>query len=739
MKHFFGLMALALVMTACFGGGGSGDGNTALNDKYKDVLSSCKNVITDDLVKNYNIQQSEFRIESAGYNMRCRAEVTENGRTATVERIGHPNIRIYPRMQFLNIDKTADKNTFVLHARVMPVTEDDIRNVLKSLGVEPDENHLQYDNFQDFPLYARFGKGSLYYLNVSSKMDTPQGLEVSFSVSADGNEESYLNKKLSDFTSNLNQIEVMWRMDQWFYRQIFSATDSTASAWSNVEGYDILTSYVYKSEMAGSEAVLQTAIKWAVWWELDGAKINATLPQLYSLADGQWLNPTFADNTVGSLVDSLNYLIKVNPNHSRKPVLDTYTRLEKYFNRQLEAMQTTMDYLAGKLWTAPQFNQILSMADTLYPKIGAASWKLSETILKRAAYDQNQANFLAGVAFNLLDRNMVSTKRDVDSILAKTFSKIQAGLTSGNTDFYFQVFDLLIKDYRSKPVNAEKTADHWVLTGRVTSGNFGVHSEFIEWLKNDMYVNYDDTIETVNDLIQKNPLDSHTVALFKKCLSWLQDDLNISRSNALNKAKDYFSTQDLTETLFTNLKTVVTWYTNDLYLNKTESLNRAENLVFKGNITQQQIKLLKDLINWMVNDLYVSKSNAIDRGESYIMSPSNPLTTDSFKHFKDLVNWLVNDLYQTKPDSLQKAEKLIFENNLKSAQTTLFKQAANWLIDDLYISKSEALNKSELYILKGHMTPDSFQGLKAEYDRQYNGHLSKAEALKKAENTVLGL
>ncbi|MGZ3770857.1 MAG: hypothetical protein ACXVCP_03440 [Bdellovibrio sp.] len=737
MKHFLALITLSLILTACSGGSNSGD-NGHLNDNAKDVLSSCKNVITKELIQSYNDSQSEFRISSSGWDMRCRAEVTVNGRTTTVERNGHPNIRIYPRLQFLSIDKQENK-TLLVHARVIPVTDDDVRKILKSIGVDPNENHLQYDEFKEFPFWARFGKGSLYYFDMRSQNSTPEGMEVFFALSAEDGEEAYLNQKLSDFTNNLNQIELMWRNDQVFYRQIFSATEKTASSWSNIEGHDILSSYVNKSEMAGTEAVLKTAIKWSLWWDLAPEKINKTLPELYSYADGKWINPNLSSSTIDSMVDYLKYIVKVNPNHSRKPILDTYNKIEKYYDYRLTAMQTTLDYLAGKLWSPVQFNQILSMADALYPKMSSKAWKLSETILKKTNYDQAKANFNAEVVFNLLDHGMVEA-RDTNTILSKTFSKIEAGLNPANTDIYFKVFDFLTKDYRTDSTTAEKTADQWVLSGHLTAQTFEVYKDFLSWLKDEGNLSYGEALAALTELTQKHSLDSTTVTLYKKCFSWLKDDLYIYRSDAFKRTNGYFAAEVLTEPVLTNLKNIENWYENEIYLNKTESLNRAENLNFKFKINQQQLALLKNVVNWLINDIYLNRSKAAETGESYLTNAKNPLTADSFKLFKDFANWLINDLYLNKTDALTKAETLLFSEGLTAIQINTLKQAANWLINDIYLNKTEALSKSELYTLKGHMTPQLLKALKNEYEKQFNTNkLSKTEALTKAENTVLGL
>ncbi|WP_413288486.1 hypothetical protein [Bdellovibrio sp. HCB337] len=703
MKHVLGLLLLSVVLTACSGSSSSspGGGEQPPFGKPDGSQINCDEIITPEAIDAFHARQSEFRVEGSGGNVYCKSERNINGKKTVVEKKGRSKINIHPNMQLIAVEKDTRTQEYILRVQLTPVSDVQLQNILVEIGVTAKDPQSMLDaSYVSFPDYARFEKGALYYFK-RSPVSAGVENQILFNLQAEQGEGGALAWELQDLAKGTAQIEGLWQRGAQFYRQTI-ARQKTTSEWSNLSELDVLVSFVKDHVRSGSQSVFKRGLQYAFSWDVSLQALNAGVPELYSFADSQWqqLPPVFERDT-DLLVNSLRYLSEVNSNYPKKPILDAYVRIVGFSYSKDIALTTAIEYVEGKKWTSAQFDQTVNLAAALSHKFGAISWYMATDILDRTDYDQTQAALL-GKAAGVVVREGLLSLGDVPKILDAAQRKIQNGLTLANADLYVLVYDVLQADFKADSFQAEKIADAWVLSGRVTNAN-------------------------VND----------TFKLYGGVFEWLKNEWYYGSSSSLEKSREYME-QGMTADQFNSLKDLANWYKDKLYITKSEALTRVEILVLKGKVGAAQAPLIKDLTQWLISDIYVNRSDAVAKTEAYVLNTVNPLTAVTLKQFKTLVNWYVSELYVTKSDAIQNAEDLVFNARLTTDQTDLVQKAGNWLIRELYINKSEGVAKASRYILEANMTAQSFEALKNEYNR-LSSRQGKTQALKEAERLVLGL
>jgi hypothetical protein len=671
---------------------------------------------------------------------------------------------VYTTLQYVDTDPS---NLAVRAAAVAP-SKEDLASITGQLGIDADQ--ISQPSF-DSPQFVRFGKGDLFFAQSSNETLSDGKNVIRFTFSGDNSSEAGLiRQELQKFSDKTETLEFLWGpQGGQFFRQAMGST----VGWTNAESLSVLKSFVRESYNRGSRETKLRAIAYASEWSLDLNAVNQSLPELYSFCDDDWRSPNFNvnENDASSLVDELKFLVRVNPGHERASVFATYNRISRYISGSLKAIRTAYEYSEGHSYTHDQFETLVALSEKLYTGFHEYSWDMAIGIAQRAGNDSAKASEMISIASALGSRGILDPTEPTQA-LDKLSSKITAGLSAANVDFYVRVFDSFKEQYRAGAAEDESACDRLVLSGKLSEGNLGAFGDFMGWLTGSAYQQFPDAVSAASGL---RDFSGDTLGLFKSAYSWLTETVYINRGDALKKASTYlgnatFSAASLeqlkgyygwlTETMYINrsdalskaetallsngltptqiasIEDLASWMTETVYLQRPDALARAERLVVQEKVTSDDVQLLKDSLGWLVNTVYIDRNTAAAKVEAWIIGP-NRLSRARFEDLKELTNWLIETIYLSKTDALARGERLILATSLGHDQLELYKDAASWMTETVYLNRSEAVTTTELYIVTNKMDRSLFAKLKDEYESLVEQGKNRNDALKKAAKDVL--
>ena len=74
MRSSMQILLMSAIVTSCSWSNHNNDGDHG-NENPGPVLESCDSVVTEEAIAAYHSSQSQFRVESAGWDVSCRAYV----------------------------------------------------------------------------------------------------------------------------------------------------------------------------------------------------------------------------------------------------------------------------------------------------------------------------------------------------------------------------------------------------------------------------------------------------------------------------------------------------------------------------------------------------------------------------------------------------------------------------------------------------------------------------------------
>jgi hypothetical protein len=698
MRHVVSLVFAMLLVNSCSiveneRGGSQGNGPNQ-------VLGSCNDVVTQDAVNAYNAKQSHFRIKASGASVTCTASEEINGHRSEVERHGWSSIKVYPKLSFVSLTREHGKDSYLLVAKEMKLTEDELKSIYQDIGgnFQKDDDAAMDSYMADqYPSFVRFEKGALFYLS-KQVSDTQNGeIKTTFRLVAERKQSVLLSTKVSEFTSGRMMMDWLWLPQSGQVFQLVSENKAPGILdWSNVAAVSVLSSLVRDGDFAGNDFEKLRAIHFALWWDADIQVVNKEVPELLAFANERWRAPLIADNTVNDLDRALRYIVRIDPKSPKAPILTANDRVKKYFLRQAESLKTAVDYASGALGNEDRFAQLIATAETLVNAYGN-SWHVAVALNDRATYDAARAQFFAKVAVLIQKSGLLG--RDIDpKICADTVeATVERGLTEANASVYFEIIEILRDDFRADSASALATADKWVLAGGMNAGNKFIYFDLLKWLKSDVYLDFSQAVDIVDGLQKPAPLSRSVVDSFKAYYLWLTGKIYLNRGEAFQKTKSVFITNPLPSEQIQNIRGLTEWYIDTMYLHRSEALNRAEALVVVKNLSPERATVMRNVADWYVNEMY------INRGEA-----------------------------------MTKAEELIVTFGLSGSQVDVLLSSVRWLISDIYLNRGEAMTKGRTYVLDKKMDGAMFDALKKEYSAAIERQLSRLEALAAAERSVFG-
>lgn len=133
-RQFFVWVVLAMLATACRSKEASsqapGSGHSALDA----ALQNCSSVVTYEKISAFNQTHVDYQITGAGMTATCSLEINDNGRVTRAEAKGFTAITVLPTLRFQSIDKTSDRNSFLLKAESITPNEDELRSIVARLS-----------------------------------------------------------------------------------------------------------------------------------------------------------------------------------------------------------------------------------------------------------------------------------------------------------------------------------------------------------------------------------------------------------------------------------------------------------------------------------------------------------------------------------------------------------------------------------------------------------------------------
>ena len=732
-------------------------------------LTRCNDVITDEGIASYHAKQSNYRVLAMGANRQCIEVVNENGMERRVERTGHAEAGVLPKLVFEKIITNSGNREITVRAEILSPTASEMRTIARDLGLPENGNQVSKSENRE-PSYVRFGeRGSLYYFTRSQHVRENGKTFLQFQISSDNSEEVILSQKLTEFQRTQEGMELLWYPQKGIFHRQFLAHPT---GWSSLNAIEVVKSYVRDHEGGTTRDINSRAISNSISWQLDLAQLHQELPELYSFADSEWNQPIIADNTAQDLLQFLRYLVKINPNHSRAPVLEAFNSMYRYQGSTRIALATALDYVEGRTWTKPQFSRLLELAESLYQGFNTHSWEIAQLIAQRTNFERDQSNFIAATGGNLGARALIRQRGDAISIVEAIYAKLAAGLTQTNSALYFRAFDAFKSSFRAGDNEAEVAADKFILSGKVDENSFPLVFTFMRWIVDTTYNSFSDAVEASGKL---RSFSQGTTNLFKEVYSWLSGDVYLNRSDALKKTsiflagkdfqndsfqllKSYYAwltgtmylnrsdalekaekavTQGISADAVRNIKELADWYVNTIYLNRSEALSRAEHLVLEAKATTEELRIMKNAIEWMTNTIYMNRSEAAAKGESYITG-QNRISAERLAQLKTHTEWYINTMYLNRSEAFLKTEELVFIKALIPSQCALMRSSAEWLVNSVYLNRSEAVKKTEDYLLLNHLDAKKYRELVREFEKYINQGKTRSDALKMAEEKVLG-
>ncbi|MGZ3671179.1 MAG: hypothetical protein ACXWR4_14775 [Bdellovibrionota bacterium] len=755
------LFLLPLVLTACSKDNSDPHGGTSSNGEISLPSSSCDHLVTEATVASFNASQRDFHLATNGMSVHCEESTSMNGHETHKVVDGFLGAEIQPRLRFRSA-AAPNVTAIEIHAEILPVTKDDIASIAGRLSIDASE--LSVANLPA-PAYARFGRGALFYVTRLSRTVEDNKPTLVFSLASENEDQALLMRGMQTFQTSREGLELFWQPDQSLLpRQVFP----TSEGWSAEGAVNVLASLVREGDNRGSRTRYENAISDVRTWGLDAPTVNAVVPELYTFADGEWSNPSVADPYSLKLVDFLRYLVAVNPGHARAPVLATYDRITRFIPSAATALNTAIDFLGGRTFTANQFNQLVSLSDSLYAGFNNRSWEMANAIAKQNNFDSAKDSFTAGIAGELASRSLLN-RYDANFALQKVFAKMQGGLTGANEALYFQAFDLFTASLRASKDDAERAADRLILSGQVNGQNFSLFVDFTQWLINDAYLGFNAAIDVAANF---HAYDQTTISLFKDVYQWLTDSAYVNRADAVKKAGTYMGVRDFSRDSFVRMKgyyswlvdtmylsrgdalsnsetslvlsnaqvqsieEVAAWLVDTVYLSRSDAFPRAVRLVVQANVTPADVDLLKRGLDWLVNTMYVNRGDAATKVEGWVTG-ANRITAERFNNLKEFTSWLVDTMYLNRADALAKGETLVIKTGFSTEQVGTYKECAEWLVNTAYLSRNDATARSESYITTYRMTRELFKSLQNEFDAQVNAGKNRNDALRLAAQKVL--
>jgi hypothetical protein len=778
MRGSMQILLISAIVTSCSWSNHNNDGDHG-NENPGPVLESCDSVVTEEAIAAYHSSQSQFRVESAGWDVSCRAYVEHNGHRTEVERKGYSTIRVIPQIIYLSLKREDSAGTFLIATEQRPVSDEDVRTIFRDMGIHESEERspvVDAVNATKDPSYIRFESGAIFYVTATETTRRDGKFLKTFKLQAKPAQQNDLRNKISEFQAGQVAMEWLWTPKKGKSFRIVDKSAGGAVVWSDLEATAVLDSMVHDGAFARAPETFSEAIELALWWDVDIHAVHKVTPDLLSFAAGKWQNPVIADNTVEPLLSALRYIVKILPNDPKTAILSAHDRIDKFMATRGQSLQTAVNYVSSSAWTTSQFEQLVVTSEILYASYLDASWALALEINQRIHFESARGLFFAKAGMLMQKHGLLlrgqSPKADADAIQ----EIVLRGLNSENIELYFETLGLVTTDFGVGAQTAATASDRWVLTGLVNAANKFMCFDFLRWLDREAQANFNQVLDVVDSLGSQFGLSRGLIDLFKSTFIWLQNSAYLNRNDAFTKSfayiknkefsapqfdafKSYFSwlintvylnrsealskaesvviIDSLPPVQIDNIRDLTEWYINTIYLNRSEAFRQSEELVVNKKISPEQSSLMKGAVEWLMNVIYLNRSEASAKGQSYIFG-GYPLTSESSKQLQDLVHWYINEMYLNRGEALAKTEELVLKFGASKAQTDVLMACGKWLVSDVYLNRSESLLKCEAYVIEQKMDLAKFDRLRAEFKALTGRGVSRSEALKSAEKTVLG-
>lgn len=508
-------------------------------------VASCQDVITDSKIETFNQNQVEFQLIPSGFNRHCIRDTIQDGQPATVEVIGHSAVSLLPNFKFITISENSN-SAFFLKMRIQNPTDEELQRILTKINLKGSSRDI-FSFEQTSPAYIHFEKSWIYPI---SKVKNEEGGVVVFEIKIPPDQASSFRQNLAPVTSGKASVDILWLPVSGIISQQSIGSQVQSVSWSRSDAVSILEVLRFDMSDVMDLTLFEYITDLANEWKVNSSILHQRLPEILNFAIAQWDNPVITEVNAKRLLFFLNYISQQDPSHSRYSVFVAYEQISRFQESVKSGLQTAWDYTQKAMWTSEQFHFLVELAQRLNPALTTRSWIWAVGLAERAQYDTEISQFAGKVAMSLSVRKMAPELESIDLI----FTKIQAGLNEANVDLYFKTYDFLKTNVRSTALQAEGACDELVLSGRLNSENQKLFLNLFNWLEDNMFFSFSESLDLIRDITVTYPLDGARADLFKKAYFWLAVTVPLSKAEATMRIQVYLNSLNMTEPLFISLK-----------------------------------------------------------------------------------------------------------------------------------------------------------------------------------------